>query len=284
MGGMQAVAEAWRNLVAVGARPLAITNCLNFGNPERPPVMGQLVGCIEGMAAACRALDFPVVSGNVSLYNETDGNAILPTPNVGGLGLIEDLARMVGIGLADEPGLDAGAAGRVPGLARQLALLAARWSAATTAPRRRSISAAERRTGEFVLGQIAAGRVRACHDLADGGLRRGRWPRCAWPAASVPRSTCRPTSPSVAGWWFGEDQGRYLLAVPSADDAPSCWRRGRAAGVLARVVGRTGGDALIVGDAAPHIDGRAAVDARGMAAGLHGGRGGPEQEPFGPCR
>ena len=88
MGGRQAVAEAWRNLVAVGARPLAITNCLNFGNPERPLVMGQFVGCIEGMAAACRALDFPVVSGNVSLYNETDGNAILPTPNVGGLGVI----------------------------------------------------------------------------------------------------------------------------------------------------------------------------------------------------
>ena len=91
MGGRQAVAEAWRNLVAVGARPLAITNCLNFGNPERPLVMGQLVGCIEGMAAACRALDFPVVSGNVSLYNETDGNAILPTPNVGGLGVIDRL-------------------------------------------------------------------------------------------------------------------------------------------------------------------------------------------------
>jgi phosphoribosylformylglycinamidine synthase len=79
-GGKQAVAEAWRNLVAAGARPLAITDCLNFGNPERPAVMGQIVGCIEGMAEACRALDFPVVSGNVSLYNETDGTAILPTP------------------------------------------------------------------------------------------------------------------------------------------------------------------------------------------------------------
>ena len=89
-GGKQAVAEAWRNLTAVGARPLAVTDNLNFGNPERPAIMGQLVGCIEGMGAACRALDFPVVSGNVSLYNETDGEAILPTPTIGGVGLLDD--------------------------------------------------------------------------------------------------------------------------------------------------------------------------------------------------
>ena len=80
-GGRQAVAEAWRNLCAVGARPLALTDCLNFGSPENPVVMGQFVGCLEGMAEACRALDFPVVSGNVSFYNETDGQAILPTPD-----------------------------------------------------------------------------------------------------------------------------------------------------------------------------------------------------------
>ena len=92
------MAEAWRNLAAVGARPLAITDCLNFGNPERPEVMGQLVGCIDGMASACRALDFPVVSGNVSLYNETDGTRDPADPNVGGVGLMEDVDRMVGIG------------------------------------------------------------------------------------------------------------------------------------------------------------------------------------------
>ncbi len=89
-GGKQAVAEAWRNLTAVGATPLAITDNLNFGNPERPEIMGQLVGCIRGIAAACTALDFPVVSGNVSLYNETNGRAILPTPSIGGVGLIAD--------------------------------------------------------------------------------------------------------------------------------------------------------------------------------------------------
>ena len=85
------MAEAWRNLISVGARPLAITDNLNFGNPERPEVMGQFVGCIEGMAEACKYLDFPVVSGNVSLYNETNGSAILPTPAIGGVGLIENL-------------------------------------------------------------------------------------------------------------------------------------------------------------------------------------------------
>ena len=90
-GGMQAVAEAWRNLTAVGARPLALTDNLNFGNPEKPEIMGQFIGCIEGMAEACLALDFPVVSGNVSLYNETEGRPILPTPVIGGLGLIADL-------------------------------------------------------------------------------------------------------------------------------------------------------------------------------------------------
>src|SRR5690606_35658609 len=92
-GGKQAVAEAYRNLSAVGAEPIAITDNLNFGNPEKPNTMGYIVKAIEGMAEACRALDFPVVSGNVSLYNETDGKAIPPTPVVGGVGLIDDLSK-----------------------------------------------------------------------------------------------------------------------------------------------------------------------------------------------
>src|SRR5438874_1734800 len=106
-GGKQAVAEAYRNLCAVGARPLAITNCLNFGNPQRPEVMGQFVGCIEGIAEACRALDFPVVSGNVSLYNETKGEdgtslAILPTPAIGGVGLLDDWEKSATVGFKND--------------------------------------------------------------------------------------------------------------------------------------------------------------------------------------
>src|SRR5262249_24376014 len=98
-GGMHAVAENWRNLTAVGALPVALTDNLNFGNPERPEIMGQLVGALEGIRAACAAVDYPVVSGNVSLYNETGGKAILPTPVIGGVGLIADLRHAVDLAL-----------------------------------------------------------------------------------------------------------------------------------------------------------------------------------------
>src|SRR6202012_1221740 len=92
-GGTQAVAEAWRNICAVGGRPLALTDNLNFGNPERPEIMGQFVGCVRGIGEAARALDFPIVSGNVSLYNETNGRAILPTPTIGGVGVMDDFTK-----------------------------------------------------------------------------------------------------------------------------------------------------------------------------------------------
>src|SRR6185436_1064559 len=101
-GGKQAVAEAWRNITAVGGQPLALTDNLNFGNPERPEVMGQFVGCVRGIGEAARALDFPIVSGNVSLYNETNGRGILPTPTIGGVGLLDDVAVMAHIGFARE--------------------------------------------------------------------------------------------------------------------------------------------------------------------------------------
>src|SRR5213076_1629798 len=105
-GGKQAIAEAWRNLCAVGATPLAATDCMNFGNPQRPEIMGQFVGCIEGMAEACRALDFPIVSGNVSLYNESKatggGSAILPTPAIGAVGLLDDWEKSATIAFKAE--------------------------------------------------------------------------------------------------------------------------------------------------------------------------------------
>ena len=101
-GARQAVAEAWRNLTATGARPLAITDCLNFGNPEKPEIMGQFAEAVGGMGEACKALDFPVVSGNVSLYNETQGQAIPPTPVVGGVGLIDDAAKAVNVAFKDK--------------------------------------------------------------------------------------------------------------------------------------------------------------------------------------
>jgi phosphoribosylformylglycinamidine synthase subunit PurL len=246
-GGKQAVAEAWRNLAAVGARPLAITNCLNFGNPERPPVMGQLVGCIEGMAAACRALDFPVVSGNVSLYNETDGNAILPTPNVGGLGVIERRDAMVGIAWA-ELGLTLILLGECLGWLGSSLYWSQLVHRDDGAPPPVDL-AAERRAGEFLLGRIATGQVRACHDLSDGGLAVAAAEMCMASGTGAALELAGDAG-SICGWWFGEDQGRYLLAVREAD-AAEILAAASAAGVLARVVGRTGGDALILGPETP---------------------------------
>ena len=138
-GGKQAVAEAWRNLTAVGAKPLALTDNLNFGNPERPEIMGQFVGCVRGIAEACRALDFPVVSGNVSLYNETNGRAILPTPTIGGVGLLDDFTRSATLAFkARGRGDPAGRRDATAGSASRS--ICATSAAARTARRRRSIS------------------------------------------------------------------------------------------------------------------------------------------------
>jgi phosphoribosylformylglycinamidine synthase len=244
-GGKQAVAEAWRNLIAAGARPLAITDCLNFGNPERPAVMGQIVGCIEGMAEACQALDFPVVSGNVSLYNETDGAAILPTPEVGGLGLIDDLARMATPGLPAE-GLALVLVGEEGSgwLGRSLYRTVVRGR--EDGPPPPVDLAAERRSGEFVLQQIRSGIVRACHDLSDGGLVVALTEMCLAGAIGATLDVA-----ADAGRLFGEDQGRYLVAVDAAEVGAIVAAAASSAGVPAREVGRTGGDALHIPGEAP---------------------------------
>jgi phosphoribosylformylglycinamidine synthase len=240
MGAAQAVAEAWRNLIAVGARPLAVTNCLNFGNPERPAIMGQLVGAIEGIALACRGLDFPVVSGNVSLYNETDGRAIQPTPNIGGVGVLDDVAGMVTLAW---PG---------PGLALVLVGECVGWLGASLylrhvlgredgAPPPVDIGL-ERRHGTWVAGRIRAGAVAACHDLSDGGLAVALAEMClASGTGAALRLPAEAAAPEA--WLFGEDQARYLLAVRPRH-LRALLRDAAAAGVIAREVGRTGGDAL----------------------------------------
>ena len=167
-GGKQAVAEAWRNLIAVGARPLALTDNLNFGNPERPETMGEFVGCIEGIGEAARALDFPVVSGNVSLYNETMGAGIPPTPAIGGVGLIEDVAKTASLAFK-AAGEDILAVGGAPGwLGRSAWLMTV--AAARRARRRRSTLRPSAAMANSSLPSIRAGRVSAVHDLSDGGL------------------------------------------------------------------------------------------------------------------
>ena len=242
-GGMQAVAEAWRNLVAVGATPLAATDNLNFGNPEKPAIMGQLVGAVKGIGAACRALDFPIVSGNVSLYNETDGRAILPTPTIGGVGLIADVDGM--ISAAAREGDLALLLGRPGAHLGQSALLAEVFGRnAGDAPPVDPVE--ERRHGDFVLAHRA--HIAAAADLADGGLALAAFEMAAAGDVGVALDTGEMAA------LFGEDQARYLLAADAAG-AKALLAAALAAGVPLAVVGRFGGESLRMGlDEAPMAD------------------------------
>jgi len=238
-GGAQAVAETWRNITATGARPLAITDCMNFGNPERPEIMGQFVGCIEGMRAACSALDFPVVSGNVSLYNETNGQAILPTPAIGGVGLLADLARRADLAL-NRDGDVLLLVGESSGHLGQSLYLRDLLDRREGPPPPVDL-AAERRNGDFVRDLIQAGTVDTCHDVADGGVLVA-----AVEMALAGGRGIALEGPDDAGFWFGEDQARYLLAVP--EDAVEALETAAAERqVPLRAIGRCGGDALTLG-------------------------------------
>jgi len=232
-GGRQAVAEAWRNLIAVGARPLAITDNLNFGNPTKPEIMGQFVAAITGMAAACRALDFPVVSGNVSLYNETEGTGILPTPAIGGLGVLQDAGRSVGLALS--PGLSLVLVGDTAGWLGQSLWLREIAGREEGAPPPVDL-VAERRNGDFVAARITAGAVAACHDVSDGGL-------LVAVAEMALGGACGATLTAAGdhAFWFGEDQARYVLAVT---DGPATLVAAAAAGVPAALIGVAGGNGL----------------------------------------
>ncbi len=238
-GGRQAVAEAWRNLAAAGARPLAVTDNLNFGDPERPEIMGQLVGCIEGIGEACRALDFPVVSGNVSLYNETDGRAILPTPVIGGLGLLDDLARRSTLAFA-AAGQDIVAIGATAGHLGQSLLLRDVLGTPGGPPPPVDLDA-ERRNGRLVLDLIEGGVVETCHDVSDGGLLVAVAEMAL--ASGIGAEIAPPPDTDPLAWLFGEDQGRYLVAVADPDPVLDA---AAASGVPALSIGRTGGSALTV--------------------------------------
>ena len=244
-GGKQAVAETYRNLCAVGAKPLAITNCLNFGNPQRPEIMGQFVGCLEGMAEACRALDYPIVSGNVSLYNETkneDGSsqAILPTPAIGGVGLLSDYKKMGTIGFK-QPGdvlVVIGRRGGHLGQSRWLREIHGRMDG----PPPPVDLAAERRTGEFVREQIASGALTAVHDVSDGGLAVAI---AEMALAGNIGALIQPAGPGhVARQFFAEDQGLYVATVD--DGLLLDFLTGAdAAEVQVEPIGRTAGQRLI---------------------------------------
>ncbi len=235
-GGKQAVAETWRNIVAVGGKPLAITNCLNFASPQNPVIMGQLVGCIEGMAEACRALDYPVVSGNVSLYNESKatggGNAILPTPAIGGVGVLTDYANQMDLAFKAEGEAIWLIGGETTHLGQSLWLRECHGR--EDGPPPVVDLDHERNVGDFIARLIADGTATAVHDLSDGGLAVALADMAL--AGGLGATVDLPLEAATA---FGEDQGRYLVTM-KADlrwhEAPAPMRR----------IGTVGGPALVI--------------------------------------
>ncbi|MFC4724890.1 phosphoribosylformylglycinamidine synthase subunit PurL [Glycocaulis abyssi] len=240
-GGKQAVAETWRNLTAVGADPIAITDCLNFGNPERPEIMGQFVGCVEGMAEACKQLSFPVVSGNVSLYNETDGKAIPPTPAVGGLGLLPDLSKRAGFGGMKEGDVVL-LIGETRGELGASLYMRHVEEKEDGAPPHVDL-AAEKRNGDFVRTEIRAGHARVVHDISDGGLACAIADMAMASGMGVKLAYNGPL-PAYA-WMFGEDQARYLVAA-DAVTAETIRQNAIAANVPVSVAGIAGGRAISI--------------------------------------
>ncbi len=240
-GGAQAVAEAWRNITATGARPLAVTDNLNFGNPEKPEIMGQFVAALRGMAASCLALDFPIVSGNVSLYNETNGKGILPTPAIGGLGVIERAADAVGLGIS--AGQDLVLIGACSGHLGQSLWLREVAGLEEGLPPPVDL-VAERRNGDFVRGAILGGRIAACHDVSDGGLLVAVTEMAMEGGVGV-TLWAGPADLPAHAFWFGEEQARYVAAT---HDAAGLVADAAAAGVPAMRLGHAEGSNLTLHD------------------------------------
>ena len=244
-GGQQAVAETWRNLTAVGATPLAITDNLNFGNPQRPEIMGQFVMAVRGIGDACRALDFPVVSGNVSLYNETNGQAILPTPAIGGVGLMKDVTKHASVPFKGE-GQAIILIGDTKGHLGQ-SIYVREMLGREEGPAPAIDLKVERRNGDFVRGLIEAGRATTVHDVSDGGVAVALAEMAM--SSGIGARVAKPGTGSRTSFWFGEDQARYVLAVPAAD-VERVLSDAKLAGVPAVKLGETGGDTLQFNDEA----------------------------------
>jgi phosphoribosylformylglycinamidine synthase len=249
-GGKQAVAEAYRNISAVGGKPLAVTDNLNFGNPERPEIMAQLVGCIRGIGEACKALSFPVVSGNVSLYNETKfvgedlGRAILPTPTIGGVGVLDEFTKSMTLAFAAE-GEAIMLIGETRGWLGQSLYLRDICGREEGAPPPVDL-AAELRHAEFVRGLIRDGLVSAVHDVSDGGLLVALAEMAM--ASGIGAVLEAQTNVPAHGFWFGEDQARYVVTARNSEPIAE---RAKAAGVPFARLGATGGRVLAVAGERP---------------------------------
>ncbi len=246
-GGKQAVAECWRNLTAVGGQPIALTDNLNFGNPERPEIMGQFVGCIKGIGEAAKVLEFPVVSGNVSLYNETQGQAILPTPTIGGIALLDDVTAHATIAFKSE-GQVVLLIGETTGWLGASSYMAEICNREEGAPPPVDL-AVEKRNGDFVRALIRARRVSAVHDCSDGGLAVALAEMAMAGDMGVIVEKIIFSIPNH-GFYFGEDQARYVLsAKPSEADVIVA--EATKAGIAAMFIGMTGGKALTLPGEAP---------------------------------
>ncbi len=237
-GGKQAVAEAYRNIIASGATPLAITDNLNFGNPEKPDIMGQLVFCIKGISKASKALKMPVVSGNVSLYNETNGIAIFPTPTIGGVGLINDYRNR--ITMCPEDGEELWLIGKTTGHLEQSALLEEVLKVTTGVPPTVDLKN-EIINGKFVLKLNNFKLIKSCHDVSDGGLILA-----AAEMAILANTGIKLIKNSIE-FLFGEDQGRYLISV-HPKDAPQLISLGKKSFITLKKVGQVEGNSFCVGE------------------------------------
>jgi phosphoribosylformylglycinamidine synthase len=243
LGGAQAVAEAWRNLTAVGAMPLAVTDNLNFGNPQKPEIMGEIVAAIDGIGQACRALDFPVVSGNCSLYNETNGEGILPTPAIGGVGLLKDVSKMATIAFKREGDVVI-LIGETKGhLGQSIYLREIEGREEGGAPP--LDLAVEKKNGDFVRSLIERGLADTVHDVSDGGVLAAIAEMAL--AGDIGASIGQAGTPDPIPFWFGEDQGRYLIAAPF-DKAEKIVAEARDAYITIAELGRTGGGRLMLDD------------------------------------
>jgi phosphoribosylformylglycinamidine synthase len=243
-GGKQAVAEAWRNLSAVGAQPLALTDNLNFGNPERPEIMGQFVDCVRGIGEACRALDFPVVSGNVSLYNETNGRAILPTPTIGGVGLLDQFNQSMTIAFkADDEAIFL--VGETRGWLGRSVYLRDLCGREEGGPPSVDL-ATEQRHGDLVRGLIRDGLITAAHDVSDGGLLVALAEMAI--ASGIGAVLEAPSGILAHAFWFSEDQARYVI---TAKQSKPVLERAKAAGVLLAPLGATGGTLIAIAGERP---------------------------------
>ena len=215
-GGKQAIAETWRNICAVGAKPLGATDCMNFANPQRPEIMGQFVGCIEGMAEACAKLDFPIVSGNVSLYNESKatggGSAILPTPAIGGVGLLDDWTKSATIAFKGTGDVIVLIGDRIGHLGQSLWLR--ELHGREDGPPPPVDLEAERRNGAFVRAQIAKGALTAVHDVSDGGVAVAVAEMAL--AGNIGAMINAPLPFGAAASYFAEDQSLYVATIDDA--------------------------------------------------------------------